>query len=287
MAEYEDRVVEVRSGTPGWLAPAVALLAILGIAGLGLAWHDATQLQALQQSVNNQFKTEQQNTSQQLATIDQRQTQAEAASAGLTSDLGVVTKRVRVTQGELAKARTEAAQIRDDAAQKLAQLAETDTDVKNQLATKATSDDLTATNGNLNGVKTDLEGTKNDLKMARSDMGTLIARNHDEIDQLRRLGEREYVEFSIQGRGKPQKVGGLTVELRSVDVKKNQFTIAVVADDMRTEKKNRLVNEPVFFYTRGARQASELVVNSVAKDKVTGYVSMPKVSAASTTASSD
>ena len=281
----DDRVVEVRSGTPGWLAPAVALLAILGIAGLGLAWHDATQLQALQQSVNSQFKADQENLSQKLAVIEQRQTQAETASAGLTSDLGVVTKRVRVTQGELAKARKDAEQIRAEAAQKMEELAQTDTDVKNQLATKATTDDLTATNGNLNGVKTDLEGTKNELKMARSEMGTLIARNHDEIDQLRRLGEREYVEFTIQGRRKPQKVGGLTVELRSVDVKKNQFTIAVVADDMRTEKKNRLVNEPVFFYTRGARQASELVINSVGKDKVTGYVSMPKAAASTATAS--
>ena len=33
--------------------------------------------------------------------------------------------------------------------------------------------------------------------MARSEMGTLIARNHDEIDQLRRLGERDYVEFKV------------------------------------------------------------------------------------------
>src|SRR5262245_54712262 len=136
----DDRVVEVR-GTPGWLAPAVALLAILGIAGLGLAWHDATQLQALQQSVNNQFKTEQQDMSQKLAVIEQRQTQAEAASAGLTSDLGVVTKRLRVTQGELATARKESAQLRAEATQKMTELAETDTDVKNQLATKASTEE--------------------------------------------------------------------------------------------------------------------------------------------------
>ena len=42
------------------------------------------------------------------------------------------------------------------------------------------------------------------------------------------------------------------------------------------EKKNRSVNEPIYFYTRGSRKALELVVNQVTKDKVVGYVSVPK-----------
>jgi hypothetical protein len=114
--------------------------------------------------------------------------------------------------------------------------------------------------------------------MARSELGTLIARNHDEIDSLRRLGEREYVEFTIQGKNKPQKIGNgnLSVELRSVNTKKNQFTVALVVDDVRTEKKNRTVNEPIVFYSRGSHQADEFVVNQVAKDKISGYISMPK-----------
>ena len=53
--------------------------------------------------------------------------------------------------------------------------------------------------------------------MARSELGTLIARNHEEIDVLRRMGERDYVEFTVDGKNKPQKVGDITVELRSVD----------------------------------------------------------------------
>jgi len=282
----DNQVVEVQKGTPGWLAPAIGLLAIVGIAGVGLGWYDATQLTNVQQSVASQIKTDQQNTSQQIATIEQRQTQAETANAGFNSDLGVVTKKLRVTQAELQKARKEAsdeaAQVRDDAAQKLADL---NTNVTSALATKASSDDLNTTNGNVTGVKTDLAGTQNDLKMARSEMGTLIARNHDEIDQLRRLGERDYVEFTIQGRNKPQKVGDMTVELRSVNPTKNQFTIALVADDLRTEKKNRSVNEPIFFFTHNNRVTSELVVNSVSKDKIAGYISMPKAASSTTSAS--
>src|SRR6267378_1591084 len=75
------------------------------------------------------------------------------------------------------------------------------------------SDDVKTVDTKVVGVKTDLDATREDLKMARSEMGTLIARNHDEIDQLRRLGERDYVEFTIVGRNKPQKVGNVTVEL--------------------------------------------------------------------------
>jgi hypothetical protein len=279
----DDRVVEVH-GTPGWIAPAVVLLALISLAGLGLAWYDSSQLQAAQQSFGSEMKTAQQNTSQQIAALQQKQTQSDAANTELQGDLGVVTKRLRITQGDLKKARDEEAQLRDESAQKIAEM---DTNVKTELATKASADDLNATNGTVNGVKTDLEGTKNDLKMARSELGTLIARNHDEVDQLRRMGERDYVEFAIQGRNKPQKVGNsnLTVELHSVNIKKNQYTVALVVDDVRTEKKDRTVNEPVVFYPRGSHQADEFVVNSVTKDKITGYVSMPKNGAPSTTAS--
>jgi hypothetical protein len=184
-----------------------------------------------------------------------------------------VEKRLRVTQSDLKKARDEEAKIREEDAQKLAQM---DTDVKTQLATKATTDDLNTVNGSVNNVKTDLEGTKSDLKMARSELGTLIARNHEEIDVLRRMGERDYVEFTVQGKNKPQKVGAFTVELRSVDTKKNKFTVALTVDDTRTEKKDRTVDEPVVFYPRGSHQADEFVVNSVTKDKITGYISVPK-----------
>lgn len=282
MAENSNQVVETSGGTPSWMGPAVVVLAILSVAGLGYAWYDSNQLQSAQEALGSQMKTVTQNTSQQLAAIEQKQAQSDATNTELQSDLGVVTKKLRVTQGELQKARTEAAQAQEENAQKLAQM---DTDVKSQLATKASADDLNATNTNVTGVKTDLEGTKNDLQMARSELGTLIARNHDEVDQLRRMGERDYVEFNIQGRNKPQKIGTFTVELRSVNTKKNQFTVALVVDDVRTEKKDRTVNEPVIFYPHGSRQADEFVVNQVGKDKITGYVSMPKSQGATTTAS--
>jgi hypothetical protein len=278
----EDNSVVVSNSVPGWVAAVLGLVAVVAIAGLGMAWYDSSQLQSAQQAMNTQIKSDQQSTAQQISTVEQKEAQSEAANAELQSDLGVVTKKLRVTQTDLVTARKEAAQIRDDSAQKIADL---NTDVTTKLATKASTDDLTATNGNVTTVKTDLEGTKNDLKMARSELGTLIARNGGEIDQLRRLGERDYTEFTITGRNKPQKVAGMTVELRGVDPKKNQFSVVLVVDDLRTENKNKVVNQPIFFYPNGTHQAREFVVNSVGKDKITGYVSVPKAPLSTTSAS--
>jgi hypothetical protein len=273
-----------QSRTPGWVVSAVVILAIVSIAGVGLAWNQSTKLQDFQTATGNQFKATQQDADQKISGLEQKEAQAEAATTALQSDLGVVTKRLRLTQGELKTARDEAAQIRDDAQKQIAAVDENVNGVKTELSTKASADDLNATNGNVTAVKTDLAGTKSDLSMARSELGTLIAKNHDEIDVLRRMGERDYVEFSVSGRNKPQKVGNVTVELRGVNLKKNQFDVALTVDDVRTEKGKRTVNEPIVFYPHGSRQADEFVVNSVGKDKITGYVSTPK-SAATTSAS--
>src|SRR6516162_3946810 len=150
------------------------------------------------------------------------------------------------------------------------------TSMKAELATKASADDLTKLNGDVSGVKGDLDATKNSVQMARSEMGTLIARNHDEIDQLRRIGQRDYFEFTVQRKGGATKVGGIQLVLKDTNPKKNQYTINVLADDNSFEKKNRSVNEPIFFYTGGSRSALELVVNKVTKSSATGYLSVPK-----------
>jgi chromosome segregation ATPase len=273
----EEREVVVHQGTPGWIAPAVIVLGILAVVGLWIGWSATSRAQDTHQALTADMKTMRQGIDKDITLLQQRLATAESTNAELQGELSVVTKRLRLTQGELKKARDEAEQIRDDNAQKLAAM---DTAVKGELATKASTDEVKAVSGEVSGVRTDLDTTKKDLQMARSELGTLIARNHEEIDTLRRLGERDYVEFSIEGRNKPQKVGSVTVELRGANPKRNQYTVAMVVNDLRVEKKNRTVNEPIFFYTRGTKQPLELVVNQVAKDKITGYLSIPKVNQA-------
>src|ERR1700680_324975 len=277
----EERPVVVEEGSPSWVIPSIALVAVLALVALWMGWKASTYAQDSRQSLNSDITALKQSYAKDMQQVQQELATTEKANTDLGGELSVVTKRLRITQGELKKARTEAEQIREADAQQLAAM---DTTVKSQLATKASTDDVKAVSGEVSGVRTDLDSTKKDLQMARSELGTLIAKNHDQIDELRRMGERDYIEFTLEGKGKSQKVGDITVELRSADPKRNQCNIALVVDDKRTEKRNRTVNEPIFFYAHGAKQPMEVVINRVEKNKVAGYLSMPKVSQQAATA---
>jgi len=268
----EDRIVEVREGS-SWQLPAIIVLGLVALGGLYFGWNASSKLDSTQQAVATQLKTTQQSVQQDMSSLKDRLAQDEKANTDLQGDLKVVTDKLKITQGQLKKARLEAAKQIDETTQKVAAL---DTSVHSELATKASSDDVKTVDTKVVGVKTDLDATREDLKMARSEMGTLIARNHDEIDQLRRLGERDYVEFTIVGKNKPTKVGNVTVELKGVNEKRNQFSIAMTVEDKRSEKKNRTVNEPIFFYTSGTHIPEEVVINKTGKDTVSGYISIPK-----------
>lgn len=259
--------------SPAWHLPAMIVLGLIAIGGLWFGWNASAKLDSTQQAMTAQLKSTEQSMQQDVSSVKDRLALDEKANASLQTDLTVVTKKLKITQGQLKTAREESTKLNDETTQKLTAL---DTSVHTELATKATSDDVKTVDTKVGGVRTDLDTTRDDLKMARSEMGTLIARNHDEIDQLRRLGEREYVEFSINGKNAPQKVGNVTVELKGVNEKNNRFSLLMTVEDKRFEKKNRAMNEPVFFYTSGARFPEELVINKVGKNTVSGYVSIPK-----------
>lgn len=279
----EEHVVETRSGS-SWQLPAIIVLGLVAIGGLAFGWNASSKLDATQQSVATQVKSVEQSVQQDMSSLKDRLAQDEKANSDLQGDLKVVTDKLKITQGQLKKARQEAVKANEDAAQKLSAL---DTSVHTELATKAGQDDVKNVDTKVTAVSADLNTTKDELKMAKSDMGTLIARNHDEIDQLRRLGERDYVEFTIAGKNKPQKVGNVTLELKGVNAKKNQVNLAMIVEDKRFEKKNRSVNEPIFFYTTGTRLPEELVVNKVGKDQISGYISIPKANQQQAAASSN
>src|SRR5262250_2819801 len=273
--------VESKSGA-SWHLPAIIVLGLIAIGGLAFGWNASSKLDTTQQAMTAQVNSMKTSVEQDMTSLKDRLVQDEKSNTDLQGDLKVVTDKLKITQGQLKKARAEAAAAVQDTTQKLTAL---DSTVHTELATKATSDDLKTVDTKVGGVRTDLDSTREDLKMARSEMGTLIARNHDEIDQLRRLGEREYVEFTIDGKNKPQKVGNVTVELKGVNEKNNRFTVLMTVEDKRFEKKNRAMNEPVFFYTTGTRLPQELVINKVGKDQVSGYVSIPKANQQQTAAS--
>jgi len=276
MSEFQDSHIQTATGTPRWVGLAVVVLGGISVLGLGLGWSALNHANSVEQSTQASVK-------QSNDALIQRLAKTEEQNQQLQSDLKVVTGKLNVTEADLVAARKQGKNATVAVDKKVSNL---ETAVKAELATKASTDDVNKLNGDVTGVKGDLDATKNSIQMARSEMGTLIARNHDEIDQLRRMGERDYFEFTVQRKGGSQKVGNIHVELKDTNTRKNRYTINVLADDQSFEKKDRSVNEPIFFYTGGSRTALELVVNKVTKSSATGYLSIPKsasTAAASTT----
>src|SRR6202162_4308767 len=260
-------------GSPRWMGIAVVGLAILSLVGVGLAWNAGGHARDAEQALATQTKTFQQSQDG----ISQRMAQAERTNAELQSEANLVGDKLKLTEGQLATARSQVKQSRADYTKKL-------NDVQTTLATKASEDDVKALGTDVNGVKTDLDSTRGNIEQLRGEHGELIARNHEELEQLKRSGERDYYEFTLTSKGQKQHVGTMQVELRGVNAKKHQFTVALYVDDIRVEKKDKSINEPIYFYASGSRQPLEMVVNQVNDKKVAGYLSVPKAAAAAASA---
>jgi hypothetical protein len=283
MSEIPEYTNSDKGGS--WQMPAIAILALIALGGLFFGWSNSAKLDAAKQAVTDQVKAVQTSTQQDLSAMKDRLVTDEKTNTDLQGDLKVVTDKLKITQGQLKKARTEAAQLNTETTQKLTAL---DTSVHSELATKATNDDVKTVDTKVTTVSTNLDKTNNDLSMARSELGTLIAKNHDEIDVLRRMGERDYIEFTIAGKNQPQKVGNVTVELKGVNEKRNRANLVVVLEDKKLEEKNRNINSPMILYPTGQRapQAEELVINKIGKNSISGYLSVPKSGAQPATSAS-
>ena len=281
-----EYVVEKTPSNPTWQLPAIVVLGLLALGGLGWAWSNSTKLDAEKAAIVDQLKGTQQAEQQDMNALKERIATDEKANTDLQGDLKVVTDKLKITQGQLYKARKEAAALNTTTADTQSKLSALDTSVHSELATKASTDEVKTVDTKVTQVNSDLNKTISDLNMTKSELGTLIARNHDEIDLLRRKGERDYVEFTIAGKNQPQKVGNMTVELKGTNEKKNRANLVVTVEDKKYEDKNRQTNTPLIFYTTGSHTPEELVINKVSKNQISGYISVPKANAQPVTAAS-
>jgi chromosome segregation ATPase len=175
-------------------------------------------------------------------------------------------KKAQAQVAQVAKAVSEVKEDQAAAATKIGEVSSEVSNVKTEVAT----------------AKSEIDKTIADLKRVTGDLGVqsgLIATNARELAALKAMGDRNYFEFNLTKTKQPVKVGDITMQLKRTDMKKNKYTVDVVADDKRVEKKDRNINEPVQFYTAKARQPYEIVVNEVKKDIIVGYLSTPKVTA--------
>jgi hypothetical protein len=235
-------------------------------------------------SVRVSLEAEQAATQRALSTVlDQRFSNQIAALQNshaqqleaLRQELEAASKRMGSTGKELRRARTMVEQVQSEQRQQADKLKLGLAQKADQQQVGALSQDVSTTRTDLENTKKVLEATRADLGMSRSELGTLIARNHDEIETLRKMGDRDYFEFVLD-KSQSQRVAGVGLILKKANVKRHRFNLALVADDMEVEKKDRTVNEPIFFYLRGSKRFYELVVNKVESGRVAGYISTPR-----------
>jgi len=260
------------TGTPRWIA---VLFGVLFVALAAMGFFGYTS-----QSRMSQELAKSEDANKQLL---QRLDQANASLADLKGHIEVTEEKLGMTQAELSKAKSRAESIRKDqlaADQKLStQLTEVQKESSEKIGAVAT--DLGGAKKDIETTRNDLEATKGKLERANGDMGVmsgLIARNHDDLEDLKRRGERNYYEFTIPKTKTAQRVGPVQISLNKVDPKKSKYTMTVYADDKSIEKRDRTAGEPVQFYVKGSSRLSpyEVVVFDVGKNQITGYLSTPK-----------
>jgi predicted nucleic acid-binding Zn-ribbon protein len=267
-------------GTPRWIA---VLFAVLFAGLLVLAYVGHSQQSRLEQDLTRQ--------QEQNKVLSAQLDQANSRLADLKGHLEVTEQKVGMTRSELAQARSRSESIRKEqqaSDQKLtSQLSQVKQESEEKINTVAT--EVGGAKKDIESTRTDLEATKGKLERATGDMGVmsgLIAHNRDDLEELRRRGDRNYYEFTVQKSKTPQRVGPVQMALNKADQKKSRYTVTVFADDRSIEKKDKTAGEPVQFYMRGATRMApyEIVVFDVGKNQIKGYLSTPKDGGGATSA---
>lgn len=281
-----------------WLPWTVGALAagLLGALAFGFVQYSNavnTQLEvsAMQKEVvalRENLKSAQSNQSQTALAVEQLRGDLTSARESAARDLGILRSSSR-KQAEAAAEKmgaevtSQLGRQQQDQHQQVSQKLE-----EINRAAQQTTAKLAEVSTNVGAVRSDVASTKGeldktiaDLRRVVGDMGVmsgLIATNSKELAALKALGDRDYFEFTITKTNELQRVGDIQMKVKKVDLKRNRYTLEIVADDKKVEKKDKTVNEPVQFYVlRKARQPYELVVNEVKKNQIVGYLATPKV----------
>ncbi|HZQ92114.1 MAG TPA: hypothetical protein VFA60_10005 [Terriglobales bacterium] len=222
---------------------------------------------------------------------------AQQQQAATEAQVKALADRVTATRSELkADSQALAEQIgmtQKDLASRAAALQRQQREAESRLSAE-TKQQLSSVTGEVAGVKTDVGNVKTDVAATKADLESakakleraigdlgiqsgLIAHTRDELEILKHRGDRNYYEFNLAKNSKSATpVGTISLQLKKTDPKKGRYTLNVLADDRTIEKKDRNLNEPIQFYSGRDRQLYEIVVFTIDKDKVAGYLSTPK-----------
>jgi uncharacterized protein (DUF3084 family) len=148
-----------------------------------------------------------------------------------------------------------------------------------QASVSQLSNDLGGTKTDLAATKQALNDTATKLDSTIGDMGVMsgkVAHNDQQLQELIRLGQRNYYKFDLRKAKYPTRIGPVMVQLTKVDTKHWRYNMYVTVEDKRIEKSGKTLYEPVQFYTSNAMAPLELVVFQMKKNEAIGYLSSPK-----------
>lgn len=265
----QKEYAEERSVSGALLAViAIALLAALG----GLIW--CYNLQQDLGAANKKLAAADQKNAELTQRLEATNARLRATSETLGQSVGMTQKQLELRAQAIIAAQKQAqAKLEEAQAATQKQIGDVSTEVSN------VKSDVGGVKTDVAATRTDLEATKTQLTRVMGDAGVmsgLIAKNHDELEFLKHKGDRNYYEFTLQKGQKPILLSTIKLQLKKADQKHSRYTLNVSADDRTIEKKDKGLDEPVQFYTGKDPELYELVVNSIEKNKVSGYLSTPK-----------
>jgi hypothetical protein len=135
---------------------------------------------------------------------------------------------------------------------------------------------LDAQNKAIEDTRTQLASTQGDLNNTRTELTGSIAHTHDELVLLQKKGERNYYEFDLSKAKQFQHDGPFGVRLKKANTKHQYADLELMVDDRNLSQKHVNLYQPVMFYMPDSGQPVELVINSITKDHIHGYVSAPR-----------
>jgi len=129
------------------------------------------------------------------------------------------------------------------------------------------------TNNQIGQLATEVNLVKWKLDVSRHD----IAMNHEELMQIAHRSDRHYSEFTLTKGDTPKSIDGVMLQVKDLNPKKQRFTLSVVIDDKSVDMKDNNIEVPIHFYRgRGDQNLYEIVVWTVDKNGIAGYLATPK-----------